>query len=163
MIIPIVYMMSKMHTSKVETIIMISYIIGKIYFLRHKIAIHFWYYHLSQILADNCLIYFYKGCVSIWWLLSSLYSGLRKACLVLERWYKINLQHHLCPDGHPSMYLHNSKLLNESWCFQHDIDIVIQLLGGRFCWMAWGRDYSFWLPSGGYYISKIWIDLHSAY
>ena len=48
MIIPIVYMMSKMHTSKVETIIMISYIIGKIYFLRHKIAIHFWYYHLSR-------------------------------------------------------------------------------------------------------------------
>ena len=33
MIIPIVYMMSKMHTSKVETIIMISYIIGKIIFL----------------------------------------------------------------------------------------------------------------------------------
>ena len=38
----------KMHTSKVETIIMISYVIGKIYFLRHKIAIHFWYYHLSR-------------------------------------------------------------------------------------------------------------------
>ena len=45
MIIPIVYMMSKMHTSKVETIIMISYIIGKIW---HKIAIHFWYHHLSR-------------------------------------------------------------------------------------------------------------------
>ena len=33
MIIPIVYMMSKMQTRKVETIIMISYIIGKIIFL----------------------------------------------------------------------------------------------------------------------------------
>ena len=45
----------KMHTSKVETIIMISYIIGKIYFLQHKIAIFGIITYLGMCFCNNIL------------------------------------------------------------------------------------------------------------